>query len=106
MTTHKKRVKRSADEARSFDRFSEQNAATLAAAAELRGCDCEPYADWFTLPRWNDQGFMVKKGEKAVRIGVVVHPKSPNEEPPPARYIATNVFCRCQVQKLPERNNK
>ena len=57
-----------ATEARSFDRFSVANAATVMAE---RGCGCEPYVDVFTYKRWQAQGFQVQKGEKSIRIPTV-----------------------------------
>ena len=94
-----------ADEARTFDRFSTTNASMLAAAAEQHGCQCEPYADWYTYARWQAQGMQVQKGEHGVKLGVIIHnEKRETDEQGQERITAvsrpwtTTVFCRCQVQ--------
>ena len=56
------------DQAKSFNSYSATNAATLQGAAAARGCQCEPYNDWYTYARWQAQGFQVRKGEHAARL--------------------------------------
>jgi hypothetical protein len=93
-----------AEEARQFDHMSAQNAVLLRDAAALRGCECEPYRDWFTYGRWRAQGYQVQKGEHGVRLGIII--KSERREQVDGeekvtttrRPWSTHVFCRCQVQ--------
>jgi len=87
-----------ADEARSFSTFSVGNAVAVAMA---RPCGCEPYADVFTFRRWIAQGFVVRRGEKAIKIPVVVEREADEEGAEPVRLLRTSaVFCRCQLAEL------
>jgi len=104
-----------AEEARTFERLSAQSYLAVKRALEERGCQqCEPYEDVFTLPRWNAQGYLVRQGEKAVRVAVwlEVEPTeaeleaaaAAGQEPPAPRLRpwTAHVFCRCQVYPKPE----
>ena len=87
-------------EARSFDRYSVANAATVMAE---RGCGCKPYVDVFTYRRWQAQGFQVQQGEKSIRIPTMIRMEKRNErtgeiERAVLRRTAS-VFCRHQVQE-------
>jgi hypothetical protein len=33
---------------------------------------CEPYVNVLTLPAWNQRGYRVKKGEKAIRVATMI----------------------------------
>src|SRR5712691_5358271 len=33
---------------------------------------CEPYVNVLTLKAWNQRGYRVKKGEKAIRVGAII----------------------------------
>ena len=100
----KRRPAMTAEEAQAFDQYSEQNAALLIEAAGEHGCECEPYEDWFTLRRWNALGYLVKKGEHGTVIMVAVSKPAANpEDPPEKKFVRSYVFCRCQVQQKPER---
>ena len=50
-------------------------------------CGCRPYVDIFTVPRWNQQGYRVIRGSKALRVG---------------KY---NLFCKHQVEPMREAVN-
>ncbi len=93
-----------AGDARHFDRTSISNAARVMAE---RGCGCEPYIDVFTYKRWRAQGFQVQRGERAIKLPLVLH--IPDEEGDELgngrarrrgrkRLGSSSVFCRCQVQ--------
>lgn len=97
-----RKVKRfeSAVAAQTFDQFSAANAVALDEAAAQRGCACRAYHDWFTVPRWNAQGFMVKRGEKGTAIQVMVTKPGEDKDGNPVLKTYPKhayVFCRCQV---------
>ena len=91
------------DDAKAFSRFSIVNASILATAAVERGCQCQPYEDWFTFNRWIAQGFGVKKGEHGTRISTYV--ETVDEKTGEARSFphTSVVFCRCQVTEIKEK---
>ncbi len=98
--------KMTAQQAKEFDQTSEESARIIQTAARERGCECQPYVDWFTFDRWIAQGKCVKKGEHGVRLTayqkrLVVDTKktdgSKKEVLLPSRVY---VFCRCQVKDL------
>ncbi len=96
---YRKRQKKqmSADEAASFEKFSIGNATVLAQAAVERGCQCQPYADWFTFRRWLAQGMHVRKGEHGTALTVLITKEK--EDGSTSTYPKrTHVFCRCQVE--------
>lgn len=72
---------------------SEYNRKTLLTAAAERGCNCQPYQDWFTYDRWKAQGRQVQEGERAMRINVFL----PADKDRPQRTWTSYVFCRCQT---------
>ena len=90
-----------ADEARSFDRFSVANFSQV--RSQLR-CSCNPYEDVFTFGRWRAQGYHVRKGEHGIRFTTMVeHETEKNENTGETRVISrpwtAYVFCRCQVEE-------
>ena len=92
-----------AAEARSFDRVSVANAATVLQAL---GCGCQPYQDVFTYRHWRALGQQVQRGEKAIRLPLIYArtEKDPEtgEERTTRRRGRSAVFCRCQVQPIGE----
>jgi len=88
--------KLTAEGARSFHRFSPGNAMIVAAA---RPCGCKPYEDVFTFRRWLAQGFVVQRGQKAIKLPVIVDEEreEDGEIKPSRRFVTGAVFCRCQV---------
>ena len=86
------------DEARTFERYSAFNAATVKASLP---CGCEPYEDVFTFKRWIAQGLVVRKGEHAVRISTYA-PITDKEtgEIIGRRPWRSAVFCRHQTDLL------
>lgn len=88
-----------ADTARSFDGFSLMNATILANAAASKGCNCQPYTDWFTFNRWLAQGLAVKKGEHGTKLSIFVVKDVEKDGKTDTKKIpwTTTVFCRCQV---------
>lgn len=94
------RPQMTADEARLFDRFSIFNATMVAETAVEKGCDCQPYTDWFTYSRWQAQGFQVMKGERGTKLVTWIE-RNPKEGEDPNKSHkfpkTTTVFCRCQV---------
>jgi hypothetical protein len=105
-TTKNRKPSMTADEAKAFDTFSEQNAATVETElAERRDCGCEPYVDVFTFGRWIAQGYVVRRGEKAIRIPVIVRKRQKNPDTGEIEVVnagrrMVNVFCRHQVKRL------
>ena len=73
---------------RAFAHRADKSITAIADATRERGCQCVPYADVFTFRRWRLQGHRVMRGEKALaRVG---------------RRGFTAVFCRCQVEPVPD----
>lgn len=95
------------EDARSFGRFSIQNATILYEAAVKRGCTCQPYEDWFTYDRWGALGFQVRKGEHGERLACFAPITSKDEngeiQVVGKRPWSSAVFCRCQVDPKGER---
>ena len=57
------------ESAQSFHRYSPINAATV----KMRlACGCEPYKDVFTYNRWLALGYQVQRGERSIKIPVIV----------------------------------
>ena len=92
----------SAEEAREFQTYSVGNAARV---TEARPCGCQPYRDVFTYRRWKAQGFQVRRGEKAIRLPVIVHATQTDEKTGEEQTVSMRrpsfVFCRCQVDGRP-----
>jgi hypothetical protein len=86
-------------------RFSGQNAEILAAAAALRGCDCQPYASWYTYKRWLAQGMQVQRGERGTKIAVVLE-DARADGTLDKRVHAAYVFCACQVAPIEAKEEK
>lgn len=100
-------TKMTANEAKTFDGYSTGNAMVLALAAKARGCGCQPYEDWFTLRRWNAQGYRVIKGEHGVKLSVFVKTEHKGKDAAGNEVVTadsipwtTTTFCRCQVKKM------
>lgn len=117
------RPRMTADDARHFDHgISVGNVVALLTQVDGRkadgehsaDCRCEPYADFFTIRRWNAQGFHVKRGSRSFRIPVVIESEreaagadgapvidpatgAPKREKSRRLWTAC-VFCRCQVE--------
>ena len=96
-----KAPKMTAEQAQSFETFSEINAATVEQACEN---GCTAYEDVFTFNRWIAQGMVVRKGEKSTKITVWVKgtktDRETNEKVGYKIAKTVSVFCRCQVKKL------
>ena len=90
-----------AAEARSFDRYSNANAASVMTALQ---CGCRPYEDVFTYNRWRAQGQQVQRGQKAIKLPVIVSREVKDQDSEEARFIkllrTTAVFCRHQVAPI------
>ena len=91
-----------AEDAKRFGRYSAQNAGAVYAALK---CGCQPYQDVFTFKRWIALGFVVRKGEKAIKLPLVKDvtktDEETGEETTGRRILGLSfVFCRCQVQPL------
>lgn len=56
----------------------------------------DPKTNCFTFLGWKQRGFMVKKGEKAIRSITFI--KDDNEDDMVARSYPKNVFLFCEVQ--------
>ena len=104
--------KMTADEARTFNGVSTSNYQAVEVALGSRGCQsCKPYEDVFTLPRWNAQGYRVRKGEKCipVTVWIPIGAELPAQddggdegEALPRRRMrpkTARLFCRCQVHE-------
>lgn len=96
-------------EAQTFEGYSVQNATILASAAAARGCDCEPYRDWFTFKRWLAQGLAVQKGEKGTCLQTFRRIEEKDKKTGEVRTYSkpwrSYVFCRCQVAPKGEKGN-
>ena len=89
-----------ADEARSFEYYSERNAAIVNDAFSV--CGCEAYESVFTYGRWKAIGKQVQKGEKSIKVQtyVTIFKKDENtgEKVPVGRKPRiTPLFCSHQV---------
>lgn len=89
----------SPEEAKTFATFSGMNATTVALSLD---CDCEPYKDVFTYKRWLAQGFQVQRGEKSIKIPVMMSSvKEVDGVEISKRFMGTGaLFCRCQVKAI------
>gem|GEM_PF-4658333 len=89
------------EQATQFNRFSIYNALTVANALP---CGCIPYQDVYTFNRWKSQGYIVKKGERGIKIPVigssVKHDDNTGQDVVKKYTTTSAVFCRCQVVKL------
>lgn len=98
-----------AEEATSFEHgISTAHVMLLAMAAEERGCECTPYADWFTYNRWQAQGFQVQRATE-VGHGVKLSTFRTVEDKDGKTHSVpwnTTVFCRCQVKPKENGNGK
>ncbi len=88
------------ESAKQFDRFSVGNATLL---LSVLNCGCQPYSDVFTYRRWKAQGMQVQKGQKAIKLPLIVRgsvkdPETGKEETFSMRKSSA-VFCRCQVKE-------
>ena len=108
-----KRPRHTAAEAQSFDTYSPASIAQVQDAIDARAedgihedCQCQPYIDTFVIGRWADQGYLVKKGEKALRISTFAktggkfeaeNEAGEKEERDRLRAVTAKLFCRCQV---------
>ena len=85
--------------ARQFDRYSVANAVTV---KQSLPCGCEPYEDVFTYRRWKAQGMQVQRGQKAIKLPLVIRgtrkDDESGEERAFKRLASSAVFCRCQVK--------
>lgn len=58
------------------DTFSIFNSKKVLEAVQQRFPDwapeCEPYVNVLTLKAWNQRGYRVKKGEKAIQVGTMI----------------------------------
>ena len=96
-----------AEQAKSFTRFSLANMATVLGELEARGActgHCMPYQDVFTFARWKALGCSVKKGEHGVRLPVIVQATKTRRNDAGEDEAQTftidrtvTVFCSCQV---------
>ncbi|MCH7523633.1 MAG: hypothetical protein IIC74_01155 [Bacteroidetes bacterium] len=99
-----KRERMTADEARSFEGFSESNTELLLSMLE---CNCSPYLDVFTYGRWQAQDMQVRKmdkdkGEGAYKLPLYRTIEKTDEDTGEVTQVSipagnSNVFCRCQV---------
>ena len=93
-----------AAEAQTFSGYSGSNAEVLVATAEIKGCQCKPYVNWFTYRRWFAQGYQVQKGEKGIKltswIPITKKDEEGNEISAGRRPKGYTVFCQCQVKEI------
>lgn len=96
ITRKPKRAQMTADAARSFGRYSAQNAETV---KERLACGCEPYRDVFTYARWQAIGEQVDRGQKAIRLPLIkeVQDEETGEVIKKVRGMSF-VFCRHQLK--------
>ena len=88
-------------QAQTFDRKSLASEMLLANAAEERGCQCQPYVDWFTYNRWQAQGMQVQRATEVghgIKLTTWVQTKDKDGEPGRTFPKRTTVFCRCQTK--------
>ena len=89
------------ESAQSFHRYSPINAATV----KMRlACGCEPYKDVFTYNRWLALGYQVQRGERSIKIPVIVERENEDNETI-KRLFKSHVFCRCQVKPIGTKQN-
>lgn len=102
MSVTRHAITMSADEARTFDRYSPANAARVASALT---CGCVPYVDVFTYARWTAQGRQVRKGETAVKLATYAPVTKTDEATGERRIVGRRpwrsaVFCRHQTDAI------
>ena len=83
------------EQATTFNQYSPVNAAEVTARLE---CGCQPYQDVFTYNRWKAQGQQVQRGQKAIKLPVIVVKKDEETEEVKRLFRTSNVFCRHQVK--------
>ena len=87
-------------EAQSFQGMSIAN--SILVASHFRACGCQAYSDVFTFNRWLALGFVVRKGEKALKLPIVKHIERKDKdtgEITEGRILgASFVFCKHQVE--------
>lgn len=90
------------------DAFSVHNTKVVLDAVRVRFPDwvdrCEPYVNVLTLRAWNQRGYRVKKGEKAIRVFTKApvtetDPKTGEKRVVGARPASAHVFALSQVEK-------
>ena len=94
--------KMSPEEAKTFDRYSVQNATEVKAAFP---CGCLPYISVFTYNRWQALGKQVKKGEHGKALSIIKEIKEVGEdgkETVKKKVHWTRVFCKCQTKPKKE----
>lgn len=95
--------KMTAAEARTFDMYSERNAATAEDGCESG--ECVAYESIFTFKRWIAQGRVVRKGQKATFVEMpkfadVIDKATGEKKKVRVGSIRVAVFCKCQTEKL------
>ena len=87
------------DTAQAFNRYSSLNASTV----KMRlSCGCEPYKDVFTYARWQALGYQVQRGQRSIKIPVVIEKENDDGETL-KRLFNSHVFCRCQVKPISDK---
>ena len=90
------------------DSFSIHNSKLVLEAVRQRFPDwvdqCEPYVNVLTLRAWNQRGYRVKKGEKAIRVGALIPVWQDDEKTGDKAQVGTRpgrafVFALPQVEK-------
>lgn len=91
------RQRMSAQEARAFSRYSPSNAGRVERALH---CGCRAYQDVFTYGRWRALGFQVQRGQRAVKLPILIETADEDDDGQPItrkRLWTGAVFCRHQV---------
>ena len=93
--------------------FSEMNTKIVMDAVKQRFPEwadhCEPYVNVLSLKAWNQRGFRVKKGEKAIRVATMIPVWKEDEKSGERVQVGTrpwkaHVFALPQVEHLPHPN--
>lgn len=100
------RPQMTAEEARTFERYSEANVQLIGAAIRTRAeagthadCTCKAYQDIFTYDRWQALGFQVKRGETKLVSVTTMREKKDDAGNVIGKYPwYSALFCRCQVK--------
>lgn len=84
-----------AEQAMSFNRYSVANASQVQSRLK---CGCEPYRDVFTYNRWRALGLQVMRGQKAIKLPIIIEDEEDGEVK--KRFWTAAVFCRHQVKTI------
>ena len=79
--------------------FSHRSPVNATIVVRTLKCGCKPYEDVFTYNRWRAQGWQVQRGQKAIKLPIIIEKEGDDGELK-KRFWTAAVFCRHQVQSI------